>query len=260
MKHLAVAALVFAGITLPVCAQRGGGGHGSGFAGHSSGAMRGTSGISGARSFSPSPGYSGSRIASANRPGYSGSALRRGYSNGNRFRRPNGGGYGIGIPYVIPIWGSWADPGALGYGDNGYDSNGSPDPNANAYVDPNAYGDPNAGAAYPAYPAYQDGYAPGQPDQGQMPPPGPYAVPYQPLLPPVATLPQQPLRDEEPVTLVFRDGRPTQQIHNYALTRTTLVVMDGRRREIPLAQLDIPETERINREAGVEFTTLGVNR
>ena len=258
MKHLAVAALVFAGMTLPSCAQRGGGSRGGGFAGHAAGAMRSAPMSSGARGFSPSPGFTGNRITSANRSGaYGGSALRRGYSNGNRFRRPNGGGYGIGIPYIIPIWGSWADPGSLGYGDaSGYDPNGYADPNANAYSDPNAYGDPGA----PAYPAYPDGYAPGQADPSQRMPPGPYAVPYQPLPQPTAALPQQPLRNEEPVTLVFRDGRPVQQIHNYALTRTTLVVMDGRRREIPLAQLDIPETERINREAGVEFTTLGVNR
>jgi hypothetical protein len=38
------------------------------------------------------------------------------------------------------------------------------------------------------------------------------------------------------------------------VTRTTLYVLDGpRRREIPLDQLDLPQTEKTNRDAGVDF-------
>ena len=41
------------------------------------------------------------------------------------------------------------------------------------------------------------------------------------------------------VTLVFKDGRPSEQIHNYLLTRTTLYVQDQHRRDIALDQLDL---------------------
>ncbi len=59
--------------------------------------------------------------------------------------------------------------------------------------------------------------------------------------------------DSSPVTLVFKDGRPRETIHNYALTRTTLYVADARHQEIPVAALDMAATERVNRAAGVSF-------
>ena len=40
------------------------------------------------------------------------------------------------------------------------------------------------------------------------------------------------------VRVPFKDGRPAEQIHNYALTRTTLYVRDGHRRDIPVDQLE----------------------
>jgi hypothetical protein len=55
------------------------------------------------------------------------------------------------------------------------------------------------------------------------------------------------------VTLVFKDGRPSETIHNYALTRTTLYVTDGKPQEIPVADLNLAATEKVNREAGVKF-------
>jgi hypothetical protein len=62
------------------------------------------------------------------------------------------------------------------------------------------------------------------------------------------------LQEQPQVTLVFKDGRPEQVVQNYAVTRTTLYVLDGaRRREIPLDQLDLPQTEKTNRDAGVDF-------
>jgi hypothetical protein len=61
------------------------------------------------------------------------------------------------------------------------------------------------------------------------------------------------LYDPDAVTLVFKDGRPPETIHNYALTRTTLYVTDGRHRQIPVADLDLAATEKANREAGVMF-------
>jgi len=55
------------------------------------------------------------------------------------------------------------------------------------------------------------------------------------------------------VVLVFRDGRAPEQIHNYMLTRTTLYVQDGRGREIPLDEIDLAATQRLNGDVGVEF-------
>jgi hypothetical protein len=61
------------------------------------------------------------------------------------------------------------------------------------------------------------------------------------------------LYDADAVTLVFKDGRPAEKIHNYALTRTMLYVTDGRHREIAVADLDLAATEKANRAAGVSF-------
>jgi hypothetical protein len=61
------------------------------------------------------------------------------------------------------------------------------------------------------------------------------------------------LYNDDAVTLVFKDGRAPEKIHNYALTRTTVYVTDGRRREIPVAALDLAATEQVNRAAGVDF-------
>ena len=45
-----------------------------------------------------------------------------------------------------------------------------------------------------------------------------------------------------------------QQVQNYAVTRTTLYALDGaRRREIPLDEIDLPQTEKTNRDAGARF-------
>ena len=58
---------------------------------------------------------------------------------------------------------------------------------------------------------------------------------------------------EDAVTLVFKDGRPSEQIHNYMLTRTTLYVQDQRRQQIAVTDIDVPATEKVNRDAGIDF-------
>lgn len=63
-----------------------------------------------------------------------------------------------------------------------------------------------------------------------------------------------------PVTLVFKDGRPPEKIHNYLLTATTLSVLDQGRREIPVDQIDLPATAATNRKAGVDFALPGASR
>ncbi len=61
----------------------------------------------------------------------------------------------------------------------------------------------------------------------------------------------------EAVTLIYKDGRPAEQIHNYLLSRTTLSIWDRDRdrryRNIPVEQLDLEATQKANRELGVDF-------
>ena len=44
------------------------------------------------------------------------------------------------------------------------------------------------------------------------------------------------------------------------LTRTTLYVQDEHRQEIPVADLDLPATQKINQAAGVDFQLPGSAR
>jgi hypothetical protein len=63
-----------------------------------------------------------------------------------------------------------------------------------------------------------------------------------------------PVEAQPATTLIFKDGRPAVEVHNYALTGSTLYVLDGEmRQEIPLAQLNVPATVAANRSAGIDF-------
>jgi hypothetical protein len=93
----------------------------------------------------------------------------------------------------------------------------------------------------------------GSGDQGQRSRQGPeYRSKDVPPPPPAASEPL-PLAA---VTLIFKDGH-SQQIHNYAMTRTKIYVLDGtaagRTWEIPLNTIDLQATEETNRQAGVAF-------
>jgi hypothetical protein len=84
----------------------------------------------------------------------------------------------------------------------------------------------------------------GQPDE--LAPPS-----YEPMPEPPGSQPA--LGSEGAVTLVFKDGRPPEQIHNYLLTRNTLYVQDQKHQEIPTDQLDLVATAKVNEDAGVDF-------
>lgn len=99
------------------------------------------------------------------------------------------------------------------------------------------------------YDQYQNSN-PGYPDYGaeyaQYPPPGEPA--------PIAEVPSTP-ESPESVTLIFNNGQPPEQIQNFLATRTTLTVIDGtRRRDIPIAELDVPATVKANRADGIDFS------
>lgn len=110
----------------------------------------------------------------------------------------------------------------------------------------------------PQQPSPQD-YGSGSPQQQQPEypalPPWPYGNGAQNVpqwqTPAQAATPPQPA---EAVTIVFNDGRPAVTIHNYLLTASTLYVMDKQRREIPVDELDLAVTTKVNREAGVDFS------
>jgi hypothetical protein len=109
-------------------------------------------------------------------------------------------------------------------------------PNDIGYDDSSAPAD-NAPGGYNAQP----------PDEGQPEPPIPYE--------PASDMPHQSpaLGNEEAVTLIFKDGRLPEQIYNYVLTRTTLYVGGPRHREIPIDQLDLAATVKVNHDVGVDF-------
>jgi hypothetical protein len=63
-----------------------------------------------------------------------------------------------------------------------------------------------------------------------------------------------PVHPQPATTLIFKDGRPSKQVHNYALTANTLYALDDdSRQEIPLSLLDVQATIAANRAAGVDF-------
>jgi hypothetical protein len=65
---------------------------------------------------------------------------------------------------------------------------------------------------------------------------------------------EAPVHAQPATTLVFNDGRPSLEVHNYALTGSTLYALDGEtRQEIPLSALDVPATIDANRKTGVDF-------
>jgi len=136
--------------------------------------------------------------------------------------------YGIGLAYA-----PYLPPECNGFLDCGESQNYpaaepvAPQPPEEPYADPPQQAD----AALAAHAIYR------QPYQRPVPPapePGPASA----------------------VTIIFKDGN-SQQIHNYMLTRTTLYVQDEHRREIPVEELDLPATQRVNRDVGVAFELPG---
>ena len=61
---------------------------------------------------------------------------------------------------------------------------------------------------------------------------------------------------EPTVTIIYKDGH-AEQVHNYALTPTKLLMMDnagaGYSLQVPLSLIDLPATVQANRAAGVDF-------
>jgi len=154
-------------------------------------------------------------------------------------------------PYISPYWPTYSNgypwiwpgyPTVLDYNDD-YDSNYGPVADYGDYgnqgPDNQGYDDQN----------YGPDYGPVQP-----PPSWPSLGPYAPQSGAAQVTPSTAPSTEEAVTLIFKDGRPAETIHNYVLTPTTLYAGDIIHRQvIPLDQLDLPATEKANSDAGVDF-------
>jgi hypothetical protein len=233
MKRLTAIALIVVGVALPACAQRSA--SRGGFSGHSGSAFHGGFSASVPSRFASSPRYTGSRSLSTargfQRGGVGNFSARPGYTGANRYRRPYRPTSRAGIPYVVAPWTGWVSPYIPGY------------PDDSDYGDsPVAPGDASGG--YDGQPLEQDQPAP--PDH------------YQPASDQSHLSPAP--GSEDAVTLVFRDGRPPEQIHNYLLTRTTLYVLDQRHRVIPTDLLDLAATANVNHDAGINFQLPGTHK
>jgi hypothetical protein len=254
-------------------AQHGGGGHGGGFGGGHAGGFGG--GFGGGHSFgggfsshSFGGGYSGSfgrspsfgsfrgprgysyaprmtypapsrAFATPGRQGY-GMANRSGYGGRDRYRSPYRG-YGPGYGYGYPGYSWGVLPWELGYPDfYGYgDSSWVGQSDSGGAQQDQGYNDPGYG------PSYGAGEDPGPQDA--------YRAPYG---DPSGSATAAPLAGEPALTLVFNDGHQ-QAIHNYALTSNYILVLNddgsGRAQRIPLADLNVPATERAAQSAGLDF-------
>ena len=57
----------------------------------------------------------------------------------------------------------------------------------------------------------------------------------------------------QPTELVFRD-KHTEEVQNYAIVGQTFWILNNEKaRKIPIAQLDIPATRKVNEDRGVDF-------
>ena len=268
-RHSVAVLLVLAGIAMPVCAQRAGGtGQSGGVEGYSGPAYNsyaavGRSGV-----------LSTAQYGGISMPRSGATADARGSSNQNSFVRPNlFGDLGRrpldnrsdhdrferdrddrGPVLYLPLYGvvTLYSTGYLGSFNPGFYvdlANPAPPtslaPPAAEYDGVPARQIPDRGNSSQTMPAVE--YYPTSDRQAAAAPPSSFRPTYQrhPSAPELGT--------EAAVTLVFKDGRPTEQIHNYMLTRKTLFVQEQRLGEIPVDQLDLAATEKINQEVGVDF-------
>lgn len=233
MRRLAAVALLVIGFALPVCAQHGA--SRGGFSGRSAPAFRGGFSRSAPSRFTASPGSSrrSSSAARGLQRGAAGSFIARPpYTGSRRTRNPYRPSYGAGVRYGVPVYGlsGLIGPYSVAYPyDMGYDDSAASPSSA------------------PAGPDGPYGYDAESAPQEQPPPRMPYPPPSDQAQPSPAP------ESAEAVTLVFKDGRPSEQIHNYVLTRTTLYVRDQRPRDIPTDQLDLAATAKVNQAEGVDF-------
>jgi hypothetical protein len=200
---------------------------------HMGGAVHSAPSFSGAsRSFAPPPGPVFASRSGPPRRWPSGGSNHRADNDrrGVGYRSPYFNGF---YPGIVPF--GYGLPFGFGISDPGQEDDtsgprqaafGAPPINPDQYSDLPSPGPEMAGNAPPVFrPLYQG--------------PSTFA--------PVAAQPA--------TTLIYKDGRAPMQVHNYALTASTLYALDGEtRQEIPLSLLNVPATVEANRAAGVDFS------
>ncbi len=68
-----------------------------------------------------------------------------------------------------------------------------------------------------------------------------------------AATPPPPVKENEPTVLVFRDGHQSE-VQNYAIVGQTLwALSEQRARKIPMSDLDVEATKKVNANRGVEI-------
>lgn len=228
-RWVPIAALSLILLALPVWAQRGGGGHASG-GGHFGG------GGSHAVSHSSFAGHSSGSFHSGS---FNHSGGGYGYHGGG-VRIRVGGGYGRGFygrrgyyPWGYPYWGLYGDP--FFYDDD------------NQSDDQDSY----SGASY-----YQPPFNP-PPENGRLRSDLDTLNGKIDQLQATVEARQKPAQEPE-TALVFRDQH-VEQVRNYAISGGTLWVLNDHQtgKKIPLAQLDIPATIKMNDDRGVDFQVPG---
>lgn len=168
----------------------------------------------------------------------------------------NGRSYGPWLwSYGVPYQGyyPWLDGYDPGFDDSTGESGAQPESDEaqsneapESDYGPYANAQPPLPEQYPYYPQSQDlqGYYPGAPRAPYLP------SAQRPSNPPAGPA----ITDRQaPVTVIFKDGRPPEQIRNYLLTGSTLFVEDGKQQRIPVSQIDVVATEKANKDAGVAF-------
>lgn len=195
------------------------------------------------------------------RPAYTGAMRRAPYRSSNAWNRGSSDHrgrdrdhdrrnfyalYGAGYPF-LPWW-DLGYPYYPGY----FDDFGDDDSQSDSYsADSQPYPDNSPGP-----------YQQPPPDQQQ---PSPYA-PWPYSYPGTSNSPSQPApsshqasapAEQAQLTVIFKDGRPPEKIHNYMLTASTLYVLDQQHQDIPVNQIDLTATTQVNREAGIEFALPG---
>lgn len=194
------------------------------------------------------PRYSQGFHSYGRRPGY-----RRGRRD--RFRGRVFFGFAPPLYYYVP---DWIGLGTLGcYPDasiNYYDGYDDFDCGNMQFDDQDQYRDQGENQDQPQVYGNDDdnGYGsvppPPPPDQPRYEPPA-YHQPASPSL----QMPSSQIAANQTTTIFFNNGQAPEQIHDYALTGTTLYVLGQHQQEIPLSQIDLAKTEQTNRNAGIEF-------
>lgn len=126
----------------------------------------------------------------------------------------------VGYPYEL-------NPGFLDWGD---DENSSNDQGSVALSQPDPYLEPDYGIR------------------------DPYAGPDEPEDSASTDQPESEPQLQQPLVVVFKDGRAPETIENYIMTTTVLTNFDARHYErIPLSQIDLVATQQANRANGINF-------